>query len=256
MPLADILAEAGVQPGADQLKSTSIDGWTSGTPVAAIMDGRDAMLAFAMNGEPLPTEHGFPVRMVVPGLYGFVSATKWVVDLELTTFDDFDAYWATSRLGETSTDQDAVAHRRAEAARASRRRPVGVGGVAWAQHRGITPSRCASTRVPGSRPNSPTEQSIDTWRQWTWTWDATPGNHRIEVRATDADGDVQPGRACRHPSRTARPDGTPSSCASVDLRHRLPTGGNRQCSAEPRKRVVAGLVVGTRAHSRAALRWR
>ena len=92
-PLADLLAEAGVDPAATQLVSTAVDGFTIGTPVKAVTDGRDAMLAIAMNGEPLPIEHGFPVRMVVPGLYGYVSATKWLVDLELTTFDAFDPYW-------------------------------------------------------------------------------------------------------------------------------------------------------------------
>ena len=91
--LADLLAEAGVDPGATQLLSTSVDGWTCGTPVSSLNDGRDAMLAIAMNGEPLPAEHGYPVRMVVPGVYGYVSATKWVTEIELTTWEDVDAYW-------------------------------------------------------------------------------------------------------------------------------------------------------------------
>ena len=91
--LADVLREAGVQPGAEQLVSRSIDGWTCGTPVAAVMDGRDAMLAIGQNGQPLRAEHGYPVRIVVPGLYGYVSATKWVTEIELTTWDAFDAYW-------------------------------------------------------------------------------------------------------------------------------------------------------------------
>ena len=193
VPLADVLEEAGVQSGADQLKSTSVDGWTAGTPVAAIMDGRDAMLAYAMNGEPLPTEHGFPVRMVVPGLYGFVSATKWVVDLELTTFADFDAYWARRGWAAAGSDQDAVADRRAR----SRSRGSSPGRSASAASRGRStaasaPSKCASTKASGSAADLATERTIDTWRQWSWTWDATPGNHTLEVRATDADGNVQP----------------------------------------------------------------
>ena len=187
------LREAGVHPDADQLKSTSVDGWTSGTPVAAITDGRDAMLAFAMNGEPLPIEHGFPVRMVVPGLYGYVSATKWVVDLELTTFADFDAYWA--RRGWAQQAPIKTQSRIDVPKPLARVAPgtVAVGGVAWAQHRGI---EAVEVRVDEGRRGRAAELAdeltIDTWRQWKYTWDATPGNHRIEVRATDKTGAVQP----------------------------------------------------------------
>ena len=159
VPLADVLEEAGVQSGADQLKSTSVDGWTAGTPVAAIMDGRDAMLAYAMNGEPLPTEHGFPVRMVVPGLYGFVSATKWVVDLELTTFADFDAYWARRGWAQQAPIKT---QSRIDAPKPLARvvaGPIGVGGVAWAQHRGIERRRsaCRRRRVAGGGPRDRTD---------------------------------------------------------------------------------------------------
>ena len=104
--LKDILEEAGLQPGAEQLASRSADGWTCGTPLDVVMDGRDAMLAVAMNGEPLPAQHGYPVRMVVPGLYGYVSATKWVTDMRLTTWEDFDGYWIPrgwSKLGPVKT---------------------------------------------------------------------------------------------------------------------------------------------------------
>jgi DMSO/TMAO reductase YedYZ molybdopterin-dependent catalytic subunit len=192
VPLAGVLEEAGVQSGADQLKSTSVDGWTSGTPVAAIMDGRDAMLAYAMNGEPLPTEHGFPVRMVVPGLYGFVSATKWVVDLELTTFADFDAYWARRGWAQQAPIKT---QSRIDAPKPLARfmaGPIGVGGVAWAQHRGISAVEVRVDEGEWQPAELATERTIDTWRQWSWTWDATPGNHKLEVRATDADGNVQP----------------------------------------------------------------
>ena len=135
--LADVLDEAGVKPEATQLFSTSVDGWTCGTPVAAVTDGRDALLAVAMNGEPLPIKHGFPVRLVVPGLYGYVSATKWVADLKLTTWDDDVGYWVprgwareapiktTSRI-DVPRDGATVAPGR-----------VALAGVAWAPHRGI-----------------------------------------------------------------------------------------------------------------------
>ena len=157
VPLADILREAGVHPDADQLKSTSADGWTSGTPVATITDGRDALLAFGMNGEPLPVEHGFPVRMVVPGLYGYVSATKWVVDLELTTFENFDAYWARARLGAAGSDQDGIAHRRARSRSRASRRARSRSRVSRGHNIAASkPSKCASTKDRGCTPSSPT----------------------------------------------------------------------------------------------------
>ena len=132
--LADVLREAGIQPGAEQLVSRSIDGWTCGTPVAAIMDGRDAMLAIGQNGQPLRAEHGYPVRMVVPGLYGYVSATKWVTEIELTTWDAFDAYWvprgwAKEAPVKTSTRIDLPRHNSKPAAGPRRDRWRGVGGA-------------------------------------------------------------------------------------------------------------------------------
>jgi DMSO/TMAO reductase YedYZ molybdopterin-dependent catalytic subunit len=192
VPLADILQEAGVHPGADQLKSTSADGWTSGTPVAAVTDGRDAILAFGMNGEPLPVEHGFPVRMVVPGLYGYVSATKWVVDLELTTFVNFDAYWAErgwAQQGPIKTESRIDVPK--PLARVAPGK-VAVAGVAWAQHRGIEAVEVRVDGGPWARAELADELTIDTWRQWKYEWNATAGNHRIEVRATDKTGAVQP----------------------------------------------------------------
>ena len=192
VPLADVLAGAGVHADADQLKSTSADGWTSGTPVAAITDGRDALLAFAMNGEPLPIEHGFPVRMVVPGLYGFVSATKWVVDLELTTFDQFDAYWA--KRGWAQQAPIKTQSRIDVPKPLARIAPgtVAVAGVAWAQHRGIEAVEVRIDEGSWRRADLADERTVDTWRQWKYAWDATAGNHKIEVRATDMTGAVQP----------------------------------------------------------------
>ena len=192
VPLAEILQEAGVHPDADQLKSTSADGWTSGSPVATITDGRDALLAFGMNGEPLPVEHGFPVRMVVPGLYGYVSATKWVVDLELTTFENFDAYWVQrgwSQQGPIKTESRIDVPK--PFARVAPGR-VAVAGVAWAQHRGIEAVEVRVDGGPWARAELADELTIDTWRQWKFAWDAPAGNHRIEVRATDQTGAVQP----------------------------------------------------------------
>lgn len=196
VPLADLLREAGVKPPskggpADQLVSRSVDGMTIGTPVDAVMDGRDAMLAVGMNGEPLPFNHGFPVRMVVPGLYGYVSACKWLEDLELTTFDDYDAYWVKrswSREAPIKTQSRIDTPRPFASPKAGR---VPVAGVAWAQHRGI---ERVEVRVDGGEWNPAklaAEDSEDTWRQWMWEWPATSGNHTLEVRATDRDGDIQ-----------------------------------------------------------------
>ena len=187
-----MLSEAGVDPAATQLVSTSADGFTAGTPVAAVMDGRDAMLAISMNGEPLPIEHGFPVRMVVPGLYGYVSATKWVVDLELTTFDRVRPLLDPPRMGRAGPDQDAVTHRHAEATgeRARRRRGGRRGGMGPApRHRRAW--RCGSTTGAWQRAELATEDTIDTWRQWRIEVPLTAGNRTIQVRATDGDGEVQ-----------------------------------------------------------------
>ncbi len=191
-PLADLLAEAGVDPAATQLVSTSDDGFTAGTPVAAVTDGRDAMLAVAMNGEPLPIEHGFPVRMVVPGLYGYVSATKWVVDLELTTFEAFDPYWIRRGWAEqapikTQSRIDTPRH----GASVSPGEVV-VAGVAWAQHVGISRVEVRIDERPWVEAELAAEDTIDTWRQWKLVTDLQPGPRRLQVRATDAEGVTQP----------------------------------------------------------------
>lgn len=196
VPLAALLAEAGVVPPskggpANQLVSRSVDGMTIGTPVEAVMDGRDAMLAVGMNGQPLPFDHGFPVRMVVPGLYGYVSACKWLQDLELTTFADYDAYWVKrgwSRQAPIKTQSRIDTPRPFASPKAG---TVQVAGVAWAQHRGI---ERVEVRVDGgswNRAKLAAEDSEDTWRQWLWEWPATSGSHTLEVRATDRDGSTQ-----------------------------------------------------------------
>lgn len=200
--LAELLAECGVRPPsrggpADQLVARSVDGMTIGSPVEDVMDGRDALLAVGMNGEPLPFAHGFPVRMVVPGLYGFVSACKWIEDLELTTFDAYDPYWV--RRGWA---------RRAPVKTASRidtpkpfARPdagtVTVAGVAWAQHRGIDKVEVRVDDGPWRQARLAAEDTRDTWRQWSLPWQATRGSHTLTVRATDRTGAVQTDRRTR-----------------------------------------------------------
>ncbi|WP_406040866.1 molybdopterin-dependent oxidoreductase [Micromonospora sp. NBC_00898] len=202
VPIKELLDEAETEEGADQVVGRSVDGWTCGTPTAVLRDGRDALLAVGMNGEPLPVEHGFPVRMVVPGLYGYVSACKWVTELELTSFADFDAYWVPrgwSAQGPIKTES------RIDTPRPRNRLttgPVMVAGVAWAQHRGI---RKVEVRVDGGPWREATlapTVSVDTWVQWSWRWDATPGEHTLQVRATDADGVTQTAQR-----RPVEPDG-------------------------------------------------
>lgn len=189
--MRDLLREAGIVPDADMVLSTSVDGFTVGTPVEALTDDRDALLAVGMNGVPLPPEHGYPARLVVPGLYGFVSATKWVVDLELTRFDRAEAYW--TRLG-WSAKAPIKTGCRIDVPRTGARPaagPVTLGGVAWAQGRGV---KAVEVRVDDGdwRPARLGDAySDDTWRLWTFDWQATPGPHTITVRATDNTGAVQ-----------------------------------------------------------------
>ena len=190
-PLADLLGEAGIDPAATQLVSTSDDGFTAGTPVSAVTDGRDAMLAVAMNGEPLPIEHGFPVRMVVPGLYGYVSATKWVVDLELTTFDAFDPYWIRRGWAEQAPIKT---QSRIDTPANGADAPTGevvIAGVAWAQHVGISRVEVRVDEGPWAEADLATEDTIDTWRQWRIAVPLEVGNRTVQVRATDGDGAVQ-----------------------------------------------------------------
>jgi DMSO/TMAO reductase YedYZ molybdopterin-dependent catalytic subunit len=190
-PLRDLLEEAGVHPGADQIVSRSVDGFTAGTPTAVATDGRDAMLAVAMNGEPLPLEHGFPVRMIVPGLYGYVSATKWLVELELTTFDAFDPYWIRRGWAERAPVKTMSRIDTPQEGSVLAPGPVAVAGVAWAQHRGIEGVEVRIDSGAWTRTELVPSPSPDTWRQWVFRWDATAGDHRIQVRATDGTGAVQ-----------------------------------------------------------------
>jgi DMSO/TMAO reductase YedYZ molybdopterin-dependent catalytic subunit len=188
--LADVLRRAGIQPGADQIVMRDVNGMTIGVATEPVMDGRASLLAVGMNGQPLPQAHGFPVRAVVPGLYGYVSACKWVVDMELTTFGAFDAYWVQrgwsqqavikteSRIDVPKTDTSVAAGK------------VTIAGVAWAQHRGI---EAVEVSIDGTWHHAKlaAQDTIDTWRQWYYIWDATAGTHTIKVRATDKTGYTQ-----------------------------------------------------------------
>jgi DMSO/TMAO reductase YedYZ molybdopterin-dependent catalytic subunit len=189
VPLRDLLLEAGVEDRADQVVGRSVDGFTAGFPLAAALDGRDALVAYGMNGEPLPVRHGFPVRLVVPGLYGYVSATKWLSEIELTRFDDFDAYWV--RLDWELPRPIAVQSRIDVPGDRVRAGAVVVAGVAWAQHRGVARVEVRVDRGPWREAELATVPSTDTWRQWRWAWDAEPGRHLLEARATATDGEVQ-----------------------------------------------------------------
>jgi DMSO/TMAO reductase YedYZ molybdopterin-dependent catalytic subunit len=189
--LADLIRQARPRAGASQLLCTSVDGFTSGTPLQVVLDGRDALLAVAMNDTALPVAHGFPARMVIPGLYGYVSATKWVTDIEVTTFADATAYWATRGWSqqapiktESRIDVPAIGS-------TLRPGPTQVAGVAWAQHKGVAAVEVRVDRGPWHEARLAAVPDIDTWRQWVWEWPATPGRHLIEARATDKTGYTQ-----------------------------------------------------------------
>jgi len=188
--LADLLREAGVHPGASQIVMRDAHGMALGVSTEAVMDGRDALLAVKMNGQPLPAEHGYPVRVVVPGLYGYVSACKWVVDMELTTYAAYDAYW--SKRGWTA--QAAVkTESRIDTPKATKpltAGPVVVAGVAWATHKGIAKVEVGVDGV-WAEATLAAQDTIDTWRQWYYRWEATPGPHTLQVRATDRTGYTQ-----------------------------------------------------------------
>jgi DMSO/TMAO reductase YedYZ molybdopterin-dependent catalytic subunit len=209
--LADLLREARPRAGADQLICTSTDGFTSGTPLATVLDGRDALLAVAMNGAPLPVAHGFPVRMVTPGLYGYVSATKWVTDIKVTTFRGNFAYWAQRGWSQRAPIKTESRIDVPVSSVSAGRTPVA--GVAWAQHKGIDAVHVRVDRGPWQQARLAAVPGIDTWRQWAWEWDATRGSHLIEARATDATGYTQ--TALQEPPEPNGASGYPSVTISV-----------------------------------------
>lgn len=192
VPLRDLLERAGIEgTGADQILSTDVDGMTISTPLAVALDGRDSMIAIGMNGSALPLKHGFPARMVVPGLYGFVSACKWITRMTLTTYDAEQAYW-TER--EWVTDAPIRVSSRIDTPKALSREAAGelvIGGIAWAQHVGI---ERVEVRIDGQawrEAEMGPEVNDDHWRQWYLPWQAEAGTHYLASRAIAKDGTVQ-----------------------------------------------------------------
>jgi DMSO/TMAO reductase YedYZ molybdopterin-dependent catalytic subunit len=190
--VADLLAAAGVRADADMVLSTSIDGFTAGTPVRALTDGRDALLAVGLNGQPLPIEHGYPARLVVPGLYGYVSATKWIVEMELTRFDRAEAYWTRQGWAPRAPIKT---ESRIDVPKGGQKVPIGpvvFGGVAWAQNRGVRSVEVLIDDGGWQPARQGASYSNETWRLWSFPWQAkSPGKHTITVRATDNTGATQ-----------------------------------------------------------------
>jgi DMSO/TMAO reductase YedYZ molybdopterin-dependent catalytic subunit len=190
--LRDLLREAGIRPGADQIYSTSIDGWYTGTPSEVLLEpGRGALLAIGMNGEALPPEHGFPVRMVVPGLYGYVSATKWIVDMEATTFDAKPGYWLERGWAQKAPIKT---QSRIDTPRGFATLPAGrlvVAGIAWSQPVGISRVEVRMDGGAWREAELSTEVTGDTWRMWRREFDLPPGSHTVQTRATDRNGVTQ-----------------------------------------------------------------
>jgi DMSO/TMAO reductase YedYZ molybdopterin-dependent catalytic subunit len=190
VPLRELLDEARADDKATQIVGRSVDGWTSGFPVSAAMD-RDAIVALTMNGEPLPFSHGFPARLVVPGLYGYVSATKWLTEIELTTMEAFDSYWVPRGYSKEAPIKMAS---RIDVPRGLATIPAGpaaIAGVAWSQTVGISKVELSIDSGEWFEADLADAQSKDTWRQWSYKWDAPTGRHDIAVRATDANGKLQ-----------------------------------------------------------------
>ncbi|MFJ2952037.1 molybdopterin-dependent oxidoreductase [Streptomyces sp. NPDC087226] len=190
--LASLLRRAGVRRGADMILSTSTDGMTIGSPVEAVLDGRQAMLAVAMNGETLPVKHGFPCRMLIPGLYGYVSATKWVTDLNITTYAASDAYWTPRGYSPQAPVKTAS---RIDVPRSGATVPAGtvvLAGTAWANHRGVAAVEVQIDNGEWREATLAAADTPDTWRQWSYQWENAPkGSHKVKVRATDGTGAVQ-----------------------------------------------------------------
>ena len=188
--LDDLIREAQPTPGADQIMGYSYDGFTAGFPLATL-DGRDAMIAIGMNGEALPAAHGFPARIIVPGLYGYVSATKWLVRIELTRFDKKQGFWISRGWSERAPIKTQSRIDTPAAGTQISAGTVAIAGVAWAPTRGISKVEVRVGSAPWRVANLAEVMADTTWRQWWIDWDAKAGDYIIAVRATDGDGDVQ-----------------------------------------------------------------
>jgi DMSO/TMAO reductase YedYZ molybdopterin-dependent catalytic subunit len=191
VPLAALLERAGVRRGADQLVGRSVDGFTAGFPTALAISTPGAMVAVGMNGEPLPTLHGFPARLVVPGLYGYISATKWLTAIELTTRDEVDGYWIGRGWAKDAPIKTQSRIDVPSAGATVPAGPVAVAGVAWAPVRGIEAVEIRIDDGPWAAAHLADALGVACWRQWLYRWDATPGEHQISVRATDGSGATQ-----------------------------------------------------------------
>ncbi|MGH9191141.1 MAG: molybdopterin-dependent oxidoreductase [Acidimicrobiales bacterium] len=186
----ELLDRARPRAGADQLVGRSVDGYTCGFPLPAAYD-RDCIVAVGMNGEPLPLKHGFPARLVTPGLYGYIGSTKWLTELEVTTFDAFDQYWVRRGYADRAPIKTMA---RIDTPRSLERvaaGPVAVGGVAWAQTRGIEAVEVRVDDGPFRPVQLADALNRDSWRQWRFDWDAVPGRHTLTVRAVDGGGETQ-----------------------------------------------------------------
>lgn len=201
-PVRELLALARPRPDADMVLSRSTDGWTASTPLDVLTDSRDAILAIGMNGEPLPLEHGFPVRLVVPGLYGYVSATKWLTELKVTRFADDVAYWTTRGWSDHGPIKTSSRIDVPRSGRAVTTGTVMFGGVAWAQHTGIGKVEVRVNRGAWQEAELAPGISVDTWYQWKCGIELSPGQYEVQVRATDLDGEPQ-----AEERRAVAPDG-------------------------------------------------
>jgi hypothetical protein len=192
VPVRELLARAGVTPGADMVLSRSADGYTASTPLSALTDPNlDAIIAVAMNGEPLPPEHGFPVRLLTPGIYGYVGATKWLTELKVTTFAADEAYWTPRGYDAQAPIKMSSRMDVPKSGDATMAGPVTLAGVAWAQPIGVkaVELQIDDGEFVAATLAAPINNS--TWVQWSYDWTATAGSHYVTVRATDNDGNVQ-----------------------------------------------------------------
>lgn len=198
--LKNILQTVGIEPGADQIVTTSVDGFTAGFPTAAVFDGRKALLVVGMNGEPLPIANGFPVRLVVEGLYGYVSATKWLASIDLRTWDEFNAYWI--KLG-WSKEGPVLPSARIDVPKVGEKPKAGaltVAGVAWAPRSGVAAVELQINDGEWQLCEVGPEVTGSTWRQWTYAWNPQPGSYQLRARCITGDGEIQTGQPTINPN--------------------------------------------------------